>query len=332
MAVTVTTPSPETAPVEPRERVIETVRLSKSYRAGFRMKKVLALVDLNLEIRRGEIFGFLGPNGAGKTTTIKILMGLAQPDSGSAVLFGRPPRDNRAKAKVGFLPESPYFYEYLTAAEFLELAAQLSGVPRAEIPKRVKEMLRLVRMEHAANAQMKGFSRGMLQRIGIAQALIHDPELVVLDEPMGGLDPIGRKEFRDIIVGLRERHKTVFFSTHILSDVEMICDRVGIIISGKLVKVGQMTEILSGDIEAIEVTVRGATGKFRKALMRVAQQFIESGDLLLLTVRTEEEVDRIAAIVHEAGARIQALVPRRKTLEDFFMAQVLGAREGVPGD
>ena len=306
------------------ERVIETVRLNKFYRTGFRLKRVQALADLSLEVVRGEIFGFLGPNGAGKTTTIKVLMGLARPTSGNVLVFGRPPRDQRVKKRVGFLPESPYFYEYLTAAEFLELAGRLSGVPRTELPLRVKAMLRLVGMEYAADAHMKGFSRGMLQRMGIAQALIHDPELVILDEPMGGLDPIGRKEFRDIIIGLRERGKTVFFSTHILSDVEMICDRVGIIIGGRLVQVGQMAAILSQDIEAIEVTVKGATGKFRKALERVAQHSIESGDLLLLTVRGDEEVDRIAAIVREAGARIQALVPRRKTLEDFFMAQVLG--------
>lgn len=310
------------------EPVIETVRLSKLYRTGFRMKKVRALVDLSLRVERGEIFGFLGPNGAGKTTAIKILIGLARPTQGTAYVLGRSPRDQRAKRRVGFLPESPYFYEYLTAAEFLAMAAQIAGVPKGEIKSRVKQMLKMVRMEHAAHQQMRGFSRGMLQRVGIAQALIHNPEVVILDEPMGGLDPIGRKEFRDIIVGLREQGKTVFFSTHILADVEMICDRVGIIVGGEMVKLGRLNEILTAEVESIEVTIRGVTGKFRKVLERVAQRTIQSGDLLMLTVRNEEDVERVMAIAREAEARITAIVPRTKTLEEFFMSQVKSIVEG----
>ncbi|MCR4424317.1 MAG: ABC transporter ATP-binding protein [candidate division WOR-3 bacterium] len=315
-----------------RKPVIETVRLTKFYRTGFRMKRVRALVDLNLQVEKGEIFGFLGPNGAGKTTAIKIIIGLAKPTQGFATVLGKPPRDHRVKKSVGFLPESPYFYEYLTAAEFLELTAQLSGVPRGELKPRVREMLKMVRMEHAAHIQMKGFSRGMLQRIGIAQALIHDPEVVVLDEPMGGLDPIGRKEFRDIILSLRDQGKTVFFSTHILADVEMICDRVGIIVGGKMVKAGRLNEILTSEVEAIEVTVRGAQGKFRKALERVAQKAFDSGEFLMLTVKDDDDVERIMAITREAGAKVTAIVPRTKTLEDFFMSQVkslLEERENV---
>jgi len=180
-------------------------------------------------------------------------------------------------------------------------------------------------MEPAADVQMRGFSRGMLQRMGIAQALVSDPELVILDEPMGGLDPIGRKEFRDIIVELRERGKTVFFSTHILPDVEMICDRVGIVIAGRLVNTGRLSEILTQEVESIEITVSGVTGKFRKVFERVARQTIRSEETLLLTVRNEEEADRVLAVVREAGARLQALVPRRKTLEDYFLAHVEGA-------
>lgn len=314
------------------ETVIETVRLSKAYRTGFRMRRVQALSDLTLSVGRGEIFGFLGPNGAGKTTTIKILIGLSQPGSGTATVLGRSPRDSAVKKRVGFLPESPYFYEYLTAAEFLSLAATLSGVPRSEVSGRTARLLKLVGMEHAAGSALKGFSRGMLQRVGIAQALIHDPDVVILDEPMGGLDPIGRKEFRDIIVDLRARGKTVFFSTHILSDVEMICDRVGILIDGRMVRVGRLDEILTQDIEAYEVTVLGATGKFRKVLERVAERAIQSGEMLLVTVRDEEGLDKVMAIVREAGARIQAIVPRKKTLEDFFMAQVLDAKRPGGGE
>jgi ABC-2 type transport system ATP-binding protein len=290
------------------------------------MRRVPALNDVSLEVEKGEIFGFLGPNGAGKTTLIKILMGLTEPTSGTALVFGKPPRDATVKARLGFLPESPYFYDHLTAREFLNLAAQLSGVPKSEAAGRVTGQLRLLRMENAADVQMRGFSRGMLQRMGIAQALVADPELVVLDEPMGGLDPIGRKEFRDIIVGLRERGKTVFFSTHILSDVEMICDRVGIIIEGRMVEVGRLSEILTGDVESIEVTVKGVTGKTQKILERISQHSIRSGDELLLTVKSEEEVDKIMAICREVGGiRVVGIVPHRLTLEDYFMAHVAKA-------
>ncbi len=306
------------------ESVISISGLSKTYRSGFRMKRVQALVDLDLEVEKGEVFGFLGPNGAGKTSLIKILMGLARPTSGDARVFGKPTRDAQVKARIGFLPESPYFYEYLTASEFLRFAAQLSGAPVVGADGRVKRLLKLVRMEHAADIQMRAFSRGMLQRIGIAQALISDPELVILDEPMGGLDPVGRKEFRDVIARLKEKGTTVFFSTHILSDVEMICDRVGIIIDGRLVSIGRLDEILTEDVESIDVSVTGITGKFRKVLERVARQTIRSGDALLLTVRSEEDVDKVMAILREAGggARITALTPRRKTLEDYFMTHI----------
>jgi ABC-2 type transport system ATP-binding protein len=308
------------------EPVISVVRLSKVYRSGLRMKRVQALSDISLEVERGEIFGFLGPNGAGKTTLIKILMGLTEPTSGTALVFGRPPRDAAAKARLGFLPESPYFYDYLTAREFLELSARLSAVPKSEAAGRITGLLRLLHMERAADVQMRGFSRGMLQRMGITQALVADPELVVLDEPMGGLDPIGRKEFRDIIIDLRERGKTVFFSTHILSDVEMICDRVGIVIDGRMVEVGRLREILTGDVESIEVTVKGVTGKTQKILERVSQHSIKSGDELLLTVKNEEDVDKIMAICREVGGiRVVGLVPHRRTLEDYFMAHVAKA-------
>jgi ABC-2 type transport system ATP-binding protein len=307
--------------------VISAVKLNKVYRSGFGMRRVTALADVTFDVGRGEVFGFLGPNGAGKTSLIKILMGLARPTAGVAQVFGRPARDARTKSRIGFLPESPYFYEYLTATEFLGLSARLSGVTASETDRRVRNLLKLVRMEDAAGARMHGYSRGMLQRMGIAQAMISDPELVILDEPMGGLDPVGRKEFRDIIVGLRDQGKTVFFSTHILADVEMICDRVGIIIAGEMVNIGALSDILTDEVQAYEVTVTGLTGKFRKVLERVGEAAIRSGDALLVTVPDDAGVDKVTAIVREAGARIQAIVPRKRTLEDHFMAHVRGGRE-----
>lgn len=308
--------------------VVVASRLNRVYRSGFGMKRVPALVDLDLQIEQGEIFGFLGPNGAGKTSLIKIIMGLSRPTSGEVTVFGRSPRDAATKARMGFLPESPYFYEYLTAREFLRLAARLTNLPESDAAASTDSLLRLVGMENAADLPMRGYSRGMLQRMGIAQALVGDPEFVVLDEPMGGLDPVGRKEFRDIIFNLRERGKTVFFSTHILSDVEIICDRVGIIIAGRLVNVGRLSEIMTREVESYEIAVSGVTGKFRKAFERVGRQVIRSDETVLVTVRNEEEVDKVLAIAREAGARIQSLVPRRKTLEDHFMQYVRKTGEG----
>src|SRR5215467_11251203 len=224
--------------------VVQTEQLSKIFRVGFWGKKVTAVDGVNLEVRPGEVFGFLGPNGAGKTTTLKMLMGLIYPTSGQARLFGRDLSDPLAKARLGFLPESPYFYDYLTSREFLGFYGHLFGLWGAVLDKRVDELLELVGMTHAKDLQLRKFSKGMLQRVGVAQALINDPELVVLDEPMSGLDPIGRKEIRDLILRLREEGKTVFMNTHILTDVEMLCDRVAIIVQGKIRYEGVTNQLL----------------------------------------------------------------------------------------
>src|SRR6266849_9697408 len=225
--------------------VVQTEQLSKIFRVGFRGKRVTAVDGLSLEVRRGEVFGFLGPNGAGKTTTLKILMGLIYPTSGTARLFNLDMGDPRAKTRLGFLPESPYFYDYLTSREFLEFYGYLFGLWGAVLGKRVDELLELVGMTHAKDLQLRKFSKGMLQRVGVAQALINDPELVVLDEPMSGLDPIGRKEIRDLILELRAEGKTVLYSTHILSDVELTCDRVAIVVRGRLRDSGPLDKLLS---------------------------------------------------------------------------------------
>ncbi|MDH5725123.1 MAG: ABC transporter ATP-binding protein, partial [Nitrospira sp.] len=238
------------------EQIITVHHLSKIFKVGFWGRRVTAVDELSLDVQRGEIYGFLGPNGAGKTTTIKMLMGLIYPSQGTAHLFGQPVGDRAAKAKVGFLPESPYFYDYLTSREFLRFYGHLFGLLGSMLEKRIDELLELVGMVHARDLQLRKFSKGMLQRVGIAQALINDPELVILDEPMSGLDPIGRKEVRDLIVRLKESGKTVMFSSHILHDAELLCDRVAMIMKGKLVACGLVSELIDhGTTQEVEMVV-----------------------------------------------------------------------------
>ncbi|MCS7258679.1 MAG: ABC transporter ATP-binding protein [candidate division WOR-3 bacterium] len=308
-------------------KAIYTENLTKVYRSGFRLQKVKAVENLNLEVEAQEIYGFLGPNGAGKTTTIKILVGLAQPTSGKAVVLGRPAGDLGTKKLIGFLPESPYFYEYLNAVEYLTFCAQLSGIEQNRIKKQVEKMLALVRLDKFAHMPIRGYSRGMLQRLGIAQALIGDPELVILDEPMGGLDPIGRREFRDIILALKAQGKTVFFSTHILADVELICSRVGIILNGRLINSGRLDEILLSEIEGFELIVKGLDRKMVKVIERFASKVISSAENeTYLEVTDEAGVERVLAIVREVGGKLISLQPKKKTLEDHFIDQIAKER------
>ena len=231
--------------------VITTEGLTKEFRVGFRMKRVLALDGLNLRVEEGEIFGYIGPNGAGKTTTLKIMMGLIYPTSGNVQIFGRDIKDINIKMDIGFLPEAPYFYDYLTAREFLDFYSQLFGLAKKERERRIEGLLDMVDLRLVKDTQLRKFSRGMLQRIGIAQALINDPKLVILDEPMSALDPVGRTKIRDVILRLKDEGKTVFFSSHILSDVEMICDQVGLLVNGKLKEIGKLEELL-GERESLE--------------------------------------------------------------------------------
>ena len=223
--------------------VIKINQLTKAYPVGLGRANIVALQGLGLEVEAGEVFGFLGPNGAGKTTTIKILVGLMRQTSGTAQLFGQDVNNSEVRSRIGFLAESPYFYEYLTAEEFLAFYGQLFDLSKNEIKLRPSALLKQVGLESSANVQLRKFSKGMLQRIGIAQALINDPELIILDEPMSGLDPIGRKEMRELILMLKSQGKTIFFSSHIIHDVEVVCDRVGILVNGKLLALGRIDEI-----------------------------------------------------------------------------------------
>jgi ABC-2 type transport system ATP-binding protein len=312
---------------------IDVRDLRKTYRTPFTRKKVEALRGVTFGVERGHIFGFVGPNGAGKTTTIRTLMGLIRPTGGSARLLGEELPSRAARFEIGFLPESPYFYDYLDVGELCDLAGRLFGLSPAVRKKRADELIERVGLSRARSQSLKKFSKGMLQRAGLAQALMNDPELVVLDEPMSGLDPIGRKEVRDLILELRDRGKTVFFSTHILSDIEAITDRVAIIARGQLQAHGTPAELVSRTLQGVDITVKlaaapgadaGGDGGDR-ALTEGATRVRRVGDELSLTLPADTDVDAWIARAHAAGAKVIEVAPRHETLEDLFMRQVAGA-------
>jgi ABC-2 type transport system ATP-binding protein len=280
---------------------------------------------VTFSVERGHIFGFVGPNGAGKTTTIRTLMGLIRPTGGTATLLGEPLPSRAARFKIGFLPESPYFYDYLDVGELCDLAGRLFGLAPALRKRRADELIEKVGLTRARGQSLKKFSKGMLQRAGLAQALMNDPELVVLDEPMSGLDPIGRKEVRDLILELRDAGKTVFFSTHILSDVEAITDRVAIIARGQLQAHGTPGELVSKTLQGVDVTIRLA-GSDAAALTEGAARVRRVGDELSLTLGAETDVDAWIARAHAAGAKVTQITPRHETLEDLFVREVAEAK------
>ena len=308
--------------------VLRTESLSKTFEVGVRRRRVQAVRDLTLSVEEGEIFGFVGPNGAGKTTTIKMLMGLIFPSRGNAFIFDAPIPSKRSKARIGYLAENPSYYEFLTGAEALRFYAKLSEVPRADVTRRCEELLDLVGLSGAADRQIRKYSKGMQQRLGIAQALVADPAFVVLDEPMSGLDPVGRKEMRDIILELKRRGKTVFFSTHILPDVEALCDRVGVILGGRLRDVGRIGDLLSPRVRQMELTAMVPAGA-REAVSR-GRLLAADGDRLTLSFDEEAAADAAVKALVSAGCRVLALTPHRETLEDFFVRRLTESQEPGP--
>jgi ABC-2 type transport system ATP-binding protein len=301
--------------------------LSKSYRIGHVLQKLRpALVDLDLEVRRGEILGYIGPNGSGKTTTLKLLFGLLRPDRGQAFVLGEPLSSRGWRHRVGYLPEHPYLYDYLSAEEYLDYVGRLFGFAASRRRERTRELLRTVGVERSASMPMKRFSKGMVQRVGIAQALVNDPELLVLDEPMSGLDPIGRRLVRDLIVEQRARGKTVLFSTHILSDAETLCDRVAVLRAGRLVKAGALGDLLRLDVSHLEVLVAGVAADAPG--LEAAQRADPVGDRVRLEV-TETVLSPIVAAVEAAGGRVLSVQPIRQSLEDYFFAEMGGPRGGA---
>jgi ABC-2 type transport system ATP-binding protein len=305
------------------QAVIEIDQLTKDYEVGFlKKKKVRALDSLTLSVNAGEIFGFLGPNGAGKTTTLKLLTRLIYPTSGTARILGQPIDDVATRSRVGYLPENPYFYDYLSGRELLEYTAALFGVPKREASTRADELLHLVGLEpDQADRQLRKYSKGMLQRIGIAQALINDPEIVFMDEPMSGLDPIGRREIRDLLLTLRAKNKTVFFSSHILSDVEALCDRAAILSRGKLLRSGTVQELSGAQDSALEVIAIGIEAScLREVSQSVAslESATPTPNGVHLVLGDETEVDQALAAIRRCGGKLVSINPRRRSLEDIF--------------
>jgi ABC-2 type transport system ATP-binding protein len=302
--------------------------LTKSYRVGhIRQSRRPALHDLDLEVRRGEILGYVGPNGSGKTTTLKLLTGLLAPDRGEAWVFGHPLANRAWRYRVGYLPEHPYLYDYLTPSEYLDYVGRLFGLPAARRRDRTRELLALVGLEQAADVAMRRFSKGMVQRAGLAQALVNDPELLLLDEPMSGLDPLGRRLVRNLILDQRGAGKTVLFSTHILSDAETLCDRVAVLRSGRLVRVGALGEMLRLDMTHMEVLTVGPEHGLPPLDGEARREVV--GDRIRLEVE-EEALGRVITGVEAAGGRVLAVQPVRQSLEDYFYREMGGekAKEG----
>src|SRR6266487_2278361 len=293
--------------------VLKTVGLSKSYKVGHIRRRLRpALQGLDLEVRRGEVFGYLGPNGSGKTTTLKLLMGLLRPDSGEVQVLGRPWHDPAWRYRVGYLPEHPYLYDYLTPREYLDYVGRLFGLPAPDRAERGRALLERVGLTHVATVPMRRFSKGMLQRAGVAQALVNEPELLILDEPMSGLDPVGRRLVRNLILDQRAAGKTVLFSTHILPDAETLCDRVAVLRGGRLLDVGPLSQILKIDVSHMEVLVAGLDATRLEDTGLRARQAL--GERWRLEVE-EGSLGGVVRAVEAAPGRLLFVHPTRPSLE-----------------
>ena len=296
-------------------------KLTKTYKPAWPWQKpTTVLSDISLAVGKGQIFGFLGPNGAGKTTTMKALLGLIRPTSGRVEILGAAAKDVSVHSRIGYLPESPYFYDYLTADEFLRFYGRLGAVPHEELAKRIPPLLAQVGLSQARHCQLRKFSKGMLQRIGLAQALIHDPELVILDEPMSGLDPVGRKDVRDLMLSLRDQGKTVFFSTHIISDVEMICDQVCIVAKGRVVTQGRIEELVQqGSAQSVEVVCEGVIGEEIPEVKQAATRILQRGFCCLMELSNQNQLDAILVALRQSGGKVVSVTRHKGSLEDVFI-------------
>jgi ABC-2 type transport system ATP-binding protein len=316
------------------EPAIRIENLTKDYWVGFWRKRPYRALDrLSLEVQTGEVFGFLGPNGAGKTTTLKLLMQLIFPTAGAAAILGRPVGDVRSRQRIGYLPENPYFYDYLTAEELLQYYARLFGYSAADARRKTSELLDRIGIgPERRKQQLRKYSKGMIQRVGIAQALLNDPEVIFLDEPMSGLDPLGRREVRTLILELRDQGRTVFFSSHILADAEALCSRVAVVAAGQLAAMGRLSDILAFQIRGWELVIDGLAPDVLPKLTPVVTRSSEiAAGRYALEIGTDARPERVLSDIVATGATLVSLNPVRDTLEDFFVRRVAEVGEGSRG-
>lgn len=310
---------------------IRTRELSKDYYVGFwRPRPYRALDSLSIDVAQGDVFGFLGPNGAGKTTTLKLLMQLVFPTSGSAEILGRPLGDVDVRRRIGYLPENPYFYDHLTAEELLEYFGRLFGMPPAARRQRIAATLDRLGIGAERRLPLRKYSKGMLQRVGIAQALLNDPEVLFLDEPMSGLDPLGRRDVRALMLELRDKGRTIFFSSHILSDAEALCSQVAIVAKGRLAAAGPLTELREFAVQGWELVMSGVpTAALERLRARARRVLPITGDRYVIELPPDGRPDEVLRDLTGAGATMISLNPLRETLEDVFVRRVAAVGEGA---
>ncbi|MBU4268300.1 MAG: ABC transporter ATP-binding protein [Acidobacteria bacterium] len=309
-------------------KALEIKDLKKTFHSNFLFKKYRVLKGINLNVEKGEIYGFLGPNGAGKTTTIKCILGLLFPDQGEILIDGQPAAAVASRCRIGFLPENPYFYDYLSARELLFFSASLFNLTAAEVRDRVAALIHQVGLSGHQDLKLRKFSKGMIQRLGLAQALIHNPDFLILDEPFSGLDPIGRKDLRTIILSLREQGKTIFFSSHILQDMEMMVDRVGIILNGSMRREGKLSELISRSTQYYEIICSHIA---EKELAKIQANFACRDGQYSITLASDSDINQVVeSIIHNNG-RIVAVNQVKMTLEDIFFNEMGPSRPATTG-
>jgi ABC-2 type transport system ATP-binding protein len=306
------------------EVVLEVADLRKTFHLGFLRKRVEAVRGVSFEVRRGEIFGFLGPNGAGKTTSIKMMLQLIFPTHGQVKLFGESTFEPEARRRLGYLPENPYIYAYLKPLEFLDLCGRLTSLSRPQRKQRSEALVHKLGIEHALDRPIGRFSKGMLQRLGFCQALLHEPELLILDEPFSGLDPIGRKDIRDLLLEQKAAGKTLLLTSHVLSDVEMLSERVAIVRQGKVVAYGALHDLLRPEVRRVEIALSHVEPALRAKLDQAAHQVRELDEqITLVVVEGDEGLPELLKLSLDAGARVLAVTPHRETLEDLFVRKAV---------
>ncbi len=308
-------------------KALEIKGLKKSFRSNFLIRRYDILKGIDLDVEPGEIYGFLGPNGAGKTTTIKCVLGLLRADAGEVSVAGQPAASVEARRRIGFLPENPFFYDYLSAREYLRFATSLFAIPQAEADGRIAALIHRVGLSGHEDLKLRKYSKGMIQRLGLAQAMINDPELLILDEPFSGLDPVGRKDLRTLIFSLREQGKTIFFSSHILQDMELMVDRVGIILGGTIRRQGRLSEMVERSTQYYEVVCDRIAPR---ELAQIQGDFASRDGHFILTLPSEGDVNLVVESIIHNGGRIVAVTPVKMTLEDIFFSEMAGGAPPAP--